>query len=248
MSTARKPKAKAAPRLNLRVLGIVLLVAMVTVPVAVLAGRSIFVTRSEFETTIRDAGFYPLNPPSKLVMPGSIYQVSQDGRFYTTICRADQADVEPITQVSETEDVVASSLENGTFDLTADAAKEINAHLNGNLVRAVQYSLRDVAVLEIPLAENEEIFVKLTAASRAMTPSSGCSSAATWSARGRPCFVPRSNTGWSPPAAPRRWRELSARRSSRRSKARSRPASPTRTAGSSPASTSTTASRSIRSA
>lgn len=163
MSAPRKPRAKAAaPRLSLRAVGIVLAAVAVAVPVAVLAGRAIFVTRGEFERTIVDAGFYPLSPPSRLVMPGSIYQVSRDGRFYTTICRADDADVAPITQVSETQDVVASSLQNGTFNLDAKTAEAVNARLNSNLVRGVQYSLRDVAVLEIPLAQNNEIFVKLT--------------------------------------------------------------------------------------
>lgn len=164
MSTPRKPRAKpaAAPWLSLRAVGIVLAAAAVAVPVAVLAGRAIFVTKGEFERTIVDAGFYPLSPPSRLVMPGSIYQVSKDGRFYTTICRAEEADVLPYTQESATEDVASSRLENGTFDLDAGTAEAVNARLDGNLVRGVQFTLRDVAVVEIPLARNEEIFVKLT--------------------------------------------------------------------------------------
>jgi hypothetical protein len=163
MSTRRKPKAAAeAPRLTLKAVAIVVAVAAVAVPVAVLAARAVLADRGDFDTTIREAGFYPIAPPSKLVMPGSIYQVSKDGRFYTTICRADDADVVPVTQVSETQEVAANLVEGGTFDLDAKAAGEINARLNGNLVRAVQYTLRDVAVLEIPLDRNEEVFVKLT--------------------------------------------------------------------------------------
>lgn len=164
MSAPRKPRAKAvaAPRVSLRAIGIVLAAAAVAVPVAVLAGRAVFLTKSEFERTIEEAGFYPLSPPSRLVTPGSIYQVSKDGRFYTTICRADEADIAPITQVSETQDVVASSLQSGAFALDAKAVEAVNASLSGKLVRGVQYSLRDVAVLEIPVAQNNEIFAKLT--------------------------------------------------------------------------------------
>jgi hypothetical protein len=163
MSAPRKPRAKsAAPRSGLKAFGIVAALVVVAVPVAVLAARAVFSGNGNFEATIIEAGFYPLAPPSKLVVPGSIYQVSKDGRFYTTICRADSADVALYTEVSEAEDVTAQSLENGRFELTAEAEQAINASLNGNLVRGVQYSLRDVAVLEIPLERNEEIFVKLT--------------------------------------------------------------------------------------
>ncbi|HET7717578.1 MAG TPA: hypothetical protein VFK86_18295 [Bauldia sp.] len=159
---ARKPRSKARSGFNLKTFGIVIAVAAVLTPLAVLGGRAVFVTRSEFERLIQEAGFYPLSPPSNLVMPGSIYQVSKDGRFYTTICRANAADVLSATQESKTQDVVASSLQGGTFDLDAKAAEAVNARLNGNLVRAVQFTLRDVAVIEIPVDRNEEIFVKLT--------------------------------------------------------------------------------------
>jgi hypothetical protein len=70
--------------------------------------------------------------------------------------------VAPYTQESVTEDVVATSLQNGTFELDAKAADAVNASLNGSLIRAIQYSLRDVAVVEIPVDQNEAIFAKLT--------------------------------------------------------------------------------------
>lgn len=165
VTAPRKPRARpaATTRLPLRAIGIVLAAAVVATPLAVLAARAWLGGESELEETITRAGFYPLAPPSKLVMPGSIYHVSSDGRFYTTICRAEDADIAPYTQMSETEDVVANALQNGTFDLDATTASEINAKLSGNLVSAIQYSFRDVAVLEIPLDRNEEVFVKLTA-------------------------------------------------------------------------------------
>lgn len=164
MSAPRKPRPKptVASRLPLRALGIVLATAVVATPLAFLAARVVLGGENDLDRTITRAGFHPLAPPSKLVMPGSLYHVSRDGRFYTTICRAEDADVAPYTQMSETQDVVASALEKGTFDLDATAAGEINARLNGNLVSAVQYSFRDVAVLEIPLDRNEEVFLKLT--------------------------------------------------------------------------------------
>lgn len=163
MSTKRKAKGTAeAPRVTLKGVAIMAAAAMVAVPVAVLASRAVLAERGDLNSTIREAGFQPIAPPSKLVMPGSIYQVSKDGRFYTTICKADEADVVPVIQASETQEVAARLVEGGAFNLDARAAGEINARLNGKLVRAVQYTLRDVSVLEIPLDRNEEVFVKLT--------------------------------------------------------------------------------------
>jgi hypothetical protein len=165
MTAPRKPRPRPAapPRLSLRAVGIVLAVAVVATPLALLGGRAVLGGGDDLDRTITRAGFYPLAPPSKLVMPGSLYHVSRDGRFYTTICRAEDADVAPYTQMSETQDLVANALTTGSFELDTTAASEINARLNGNLVSGVHYSFRDVVVLEIPLDRNAEVLVKLTA-------------------------------------------------------------------------------------
>ena len=157
-----KPRARSHSRFNLKLLGVVVAVVAITTPLAVLGGPAVFVTKGDLDTVIRDAGFSPLNLPSNLVTPGSIYQVSKDGRLYSTICRASETDIASVVNESKTQDVLASSLEKFTFDLDAKAAEAVNAHLNGNLIRGVQFSLRNVAVLEIPIAENNELFAKLT--------------------------------------------------------------------------------------
>jgi hypothetical protein len=165
MSAPRKPRARpaTAPPLSLRSIGIVLAAAAVAVPLALVASWYVLGGKVEPTDPITRAGFYPLSPPSTLVMPGSLYHVSRDGRFYTTICRAEDADVAPYTQTSQAPIEVARSLRGVTFDLDATTASEVNARLNGNLVSGVQYAFRDVAVLEIPLDRNAEVLVKLTA-------------------------------------------------------------------------------------
>ena len=98
---ARKPRGKPPSRFNLRLIGVVVAAVAITTPLAVLGGRAVFVTKGDLETIIRDAGFSPLGLPSKLVMPGSIYQVSKDGRLYSTICRASETDIASVVKEFE---------------------------------------------------------------------------------------------------------------------------------------------------
>ena len=119
-------------------------------------------TGSALERTLWDIGFYSVRPPSTLVAPGSIYHVSSDGRFYTLVCKADAQDVAAVLERSPSEEMVARELQKMTYSLDAEPTRQINAALDGNIVELVNYSLRDVTVLEIPLDKNAEIFAKLT--------------------------------------------------------------------------------------
>jgi hypothetical protein len=62
---------------------------------------------------------------------------------------------------SSSEETIARELQDVKYTLDVDPAG-INARLNSDIIESVNYSLRDVEVLEIPLEKNEEIFVKLT--------------------------------------------------------------------------------------
>jgi len=138
------------------------------VAVAVLALAVVYLelqrgrTSSALERTLRDIGFYPIRPPSKLVGPGSIYHVSRDGRFYTTVCEADETRVSKVIRDSPSEEMIARELQNTRYALDGNPASLINAKLESNVVESIAYSLSNVAVLEIPLDKNEEIFVQLT--------------------------------------------------------------------------------------
>lgn len=118
-------------------------------------------TESALERRLYEIGYIPLLPPSTLVAPGSIYHVSRNARFYTTICRADEEDVRPALYRSPSEEMMASELQSAAYTLDGKVAKLINVKLGGDVVESVNYSLRDVAVLEIALDKNGEIATRL---------------------------------------------------------------------------------------
>jgi hypothetical protein len=131
-------------------------------PPAIFAASRIGHTGTALERTLWDLGFYPIKPPSNLVSPGSIYHVTRDGKFYTTICEADQNDVVAAMKTSASEEMIARELQKTAYELGADAAKSVNATLDNDVVESVNYRLSSVSVKEIPLERNEEINVKLT--------------------------------------------------------------------------------------
>ncbi len=140
---------------------IALVLAIVGLPAVYLVSR-IGYTRTALERTLWDIGFYPVKPPSKLVGPGSIYHVSRDGKFYTTICKADEQAIGTVMERSPSEEMIARELQKSKYALGADPARLINAKLNSDVVESVNFTLSAVSVQEIPLDKNDEIFVRLT--------------------------------------------------------------------------------------
>src|SRR3546814_13263568 len=84
--------------------------ALAGIPAFFIASRGGY-TGTALERTLRDIGFYPIKPPSTLVGPGSIYHVSRDGSFYTTICKADEMAVASVIHQSPREETVARELQ-----------------------------------------------------------------------------------------------------------------------------------------
>lgn len=146
---------------RVRVVKIVLVLAVIILP-----GIYIFFRTGHMESaldrTLWDIGFYPVKPPSNLVGPGSIYHVSRDGKFYTTICKADEEDIRGVMERSPSEEMIARELQKTSYGLGAEFVQLINERLNSDVVESVNYRLNSVNVLEIPLDKNDEIFVKLT--------------------------------------------------------------------------------------
>ena len=143
-------------------------ISRIVLALAVVAGPAIYLflnlgePNTALERTLSDIGFYPIRPPSTLVAPGSIYHVSRDGKFYTLVCKADEQDTRAVMERSSSEEMVARELQDVNYNLDAEPVGLINAKLKSDIIESVNYSLRDVSVLEIPLEKNEEIFVKLT--------------------------------------------------------------------------------------
>ena len=119
-------------------------------------------TRNALDRSLENAGFYPLKPPSTLVGPGSIYHVSRDGKYYRTICKANELDVGPFIERSPSEETIARELQKAKYSLGADPVRQINAKLDGDTVESANYTLSSVSVLEISLERNFEILTSLT--------------------------------------------------------------------------------------
>jgi hypothetical protein len=117
---------KAAPRFSMRRVAIAAAVAAAAAPVIFLGYKYFIHSADKLETALIHLGFYPITPPSKLVVPGSIYLVSKDGRLFRTICEADQSDTAQVTKESEAPEVVSSELLSGRFQLDVDPTGEVN--------------------------------------------------------------------------------------------------------------------------
>jgi len=111
---------------------------------------------------LRDMGFYPVNPPSTLVGLGSLYNVSPDGRNYTTVCEVDPALLVGRIKTSPSTRYAAQQLQDASYAWDARLAKLVSTKLSSDVVDSLTLSLSDVTVLEVPLALNEEILTKLT--------------------------------------------------------------------------------------
>src|SRR3546814_14822150 len=99
--------------------------------------------------------------PSTLVGPGSIYHVSRDGSFYTTICKADEMAVASVIQQSPSEETVARELQKTKYALDADPVGMVKAKHESDAVESITYSLRNVKLLEITLHRKEGNFLAI---------------------------------------------------------------------------------------
>jgi hypothetical protein len=143
------------------IIKIAIALVIAAVPAAVIAYQ-FGDTRNALDRSLENAGFYPLKPPSMLVGPGSIYHVSRDGKYYRTICEADEAEVRSFIKRSPSEETIARELQKAKYSLGADPVRLINAKLDGDTVESANYTLSSVTVLEIPMDRNREIQMGLT--------------------------------------------------------------------------------------
>jgi hypothetical protein len=138
-----------------------LVLAIVAAPTAYVYSRT-GETRTALDRTLWELGYYPVKPPSNLIAPGSIYQVSRDGKFYVTICQAEEEDIAPFLKTSPSEEMIARELQKTAIAVDTDAAKLLNAELKRDVVESVNYRLSSVKVKEIALERNEELSARMT--------------------------------------------------------------------------------------
>jgi hypothetical protein len=110
-------------------------------------------TPDKLNEAIVDIGFYPITPPNILRAPGSIYQVSSDGKYYTMLCEVDPKRLVDVTRTSPTNDRVSSELRKARLGVSADFLRNIKTKADAKLVEAVRLELEDVEVLEVSLEQ-----------------------------------------------------------------------------------------------
>ncbi len=113
--------------------------------------------------TLLGLGFRPIPMPSNLMTVGSLYYVDAGGRFFQTLCHAEQADLEGAVVVSPSGKVVADELRSGRFrtGVQVDFDWLFNGEVDKNYQQIVHYSLTDTLVHEISLGSNRLVFTKL---------------------------------------------------------------------------------------
>src|SRR5262245_18272590 len=87
-----------------------LVLTIVALPTAYVYSRT-GETQTALDRTLWELGYYPVKPPSNLIAPGSIYRVTRDGKYYVTICEAEQKDVAPYLKSSPSEEMIARELQ-----------------------------------------------------------------------------------------------------------------------------------------
>lgn len=138
--------------------------ASVTLPIILIAPAVSYVVitgpaPSDVEAVIKQAGFDPLKPPSRLRGPGALYEV-EDG-LYRKVCDADPDLLRGRLRKSPTQSQFRERLETGGFSMSGEFLQRVNVRLGGERVTSIEYRLTDPAVSEIALSDLSDIEDKL---------------------------------------------------------------------------------------
>lgn len=136
---------------------------IVAIPCGAIIVNYIFYSISSINDAIFEIGFYPVNPPTTLRNPGSIYRISTDGQAYDLICGINISGdrYKGAVKKSETERRVSSDLTKFKLKANAKSFEKISGELQTELLRRISYSLDNVQVYEISLADLAKISKEL---------------------------------------------------------------------------------------
>jgi hypothetical protein len=137
-----------------RVIGGVLLAVTIALPAAVY-----FWPRepNKLEDVIRQLGFLPITPPTNLRAPGTLYVVDGTGRISSALCEVPVDRLKGVLHESPTETRDAQLLRKASFNLDASIEKTLKDKLSGDLIESVNFSLEDVSVQEVSIANLRDI-------------------------------------------------------------------------------------------
>jgi hypothetical protein len=102
---------------------------------------------------IVNIGFYPITPPTNLRAPGSIYQVSADGKQYTMLCEVKPERLLPVMRTSPTNKQVSTELRKVRLGMSSAVQQQFESTADAKLIEATKLELDDVEVLEVSLED-----------------------------------------------------------------------------------------------
>ena len=108
-------------------------------------------TPADIDTVITQAHFQPVHPPSRLYGPGALYVV--EGGAYWKVCGAEAALLTGKIEKSPTESQIREVLESDGFSLTGRLIERLSAKLGATRATSTAYSVTDVAVSAVSLAD-----------------------------------------------------------------------------------------------
>jgi len=137
-----------------------LLLAFIAIPAVAIAPEVYRVlvppsTEDGVEIVVKQAGFDPLLPPSRLRGPGAIYEV--EGGFYRKVCDAAPDVLQGKTRKSPIQNQTRERLEQTGFSVGAKLVETVNAKLGASRVTSIEYRLTDAAITEIAESELADI-------------------------------------------------------------------------------------------
>ena len=108
---------------------------------------------NQLEEAITELHFLPINPPTTLRAPGSIYVIDDDGQVESALCWADAKDLSGVMRESPTETRDAQNLRKATFDSSAKVTQSLKEQVKGDLIESVSFTLENVSVLEVSIED-----------------------------------------------------------------------------------------------
>lgn len=105
------------------------------------------------QTIITKLRFFPLVPPSNLRGPGTIYLVADDGQPESALCIATPELLNKVLRYSSTQTETIQQSHSASFAIGSDLEKRLKARVKGGVIESVTFSLEDVSVHEISIAD-----------------------------------------------------------------------------------------------
>ncbi len=104
-------------------------------------------------TIITKLRFFPLTPPSNLRGPGTIYLVADDGQPESALCMVAPELLDKVLKFSSTQTQTVQQSHGASFAIGSDLEKRLRARVKGGMIQSVTFSLEDVSVHEISIAD-----------------------------------------------------------------------------------------------